>query len=467
MSSDGSGSVAQATDPPAYTHVKLLVVGDSGTGKTSLLQRLAKDLAPPPENMCTPTLGVDFVLLNVVRHGRPVKLWCWDMAGQDRYYSMVNQYWQNTDVALLCYDMSKPGALKSLFANWVQPAKGKLPPHCQIVLVGCKQDEIHAHHADEVQQQAEAVLATFGQRALWTSARHDPQSKLLGMLYPYVDRELGRPRPADPGEAIDLASPAGEGAARQSCSFFLGSFARAQRVDERHCESEERGVYPWLALLPRSPLLLVFSVPSPLPPRAGAGATHEPPPQYPPTLGKITPAQEEEMHLDPAHRLWPLWLLLLGWLRATDAGCPYPVQCPTQEEACPSVVCPGGATILEITTAAPQDTFVWPLWPPAAPARRRRQAQATVPTSFTVDWGDSSPPTPCLDAGAAPCAHTYAAPGTYTVTADPGGRYPVRGWALTVTSSWYSEAAIAKGKVGTTLAYLLRASPKPASSSLV
>eukprot|EP00808_Paulinella_micropora_P016285 g58246.t1 len=147
------------------------------------------------------------------------------------------------------------------------------------------------------------------------------------------------------------------------------------------------------------------------------------------------------MHPASARQPWRPWplLLLCGWLRAAGAGCPYPLQCPTQEEACPSVVCPGGVTILELTTAAPQDTFVWPLWPPTAPsARRRRQAQATVPTSFTVDWGDGSPPTPCLDAGAAPCAHTYAAPGTYTVTADPGGRYPVRGWAL--TPAWHATA---------------------------
>eukprot|EP00808_Paulinella_micropora_P016190 g66522.t1 len=40
--------------------------------------------------------------------------------------------------------------------------------------------------------------------------------------------------------------------------------------------------------------------------------------------------------------------------------------------------------------------------------------------------------------GAAPCAHTYAASGRYTVTADPGGRYPVRGWAL--TPAWHAAA---------------------------
>eukprot|EP00808_Paulinella_micropora_P007406 g72505.t1 len=102
----------------------------------------------------------------------------------------------------------------------------------------------------------------------------------------------------------------------------------------------------------------------------------------------------------------------------------------SRAEACPPVACPGGATILELTTAAPHDTFVWPLWPPAAPAG---------PTSFVVDWGDGSPPTPCLDAGAAPCAHTYALAGTYTVTADPRGRYPVRGWAL--TPAWHATAS--------------------------
>eukprot|EP00808_Paulinella_micropora_P025241 g26833.t1 len=89
------------------------------------------------------------------------------------------------------------------------------------------------------------------------------------------------------------------------------------------------------------------------------------------------------MHLGPARRPWRLWRLL-WWLRAACARCPYPLHCPTQDEACPPVVCPGGATVLELTTAAPQDVSVWPLWPPAAPtAQARRAAAEAVPTSFT------------------------------------------------------------------------------------
>ena len=128
---------------------------------------------------------------------------------------------------------------------------------------------------------------------------------------------------------------------------------------------------------------------------------------------------------------WALWCL--WWACCARAYCPF--VCPPS--GCHPAERPdaGTATVLEVTTAGAQATFVWPLWPPAAAPARRRAAAATY---FWVDWGDGSSPTQCVDAGAAPCRHTFAVAGTYTVRADPGGRFPVRGWAL--TPAWHAAA---------------------------
>ena len=85
--------------------VKLLMLGDSGVGKSSLLNRFTEDSFDP--NFVI-TIGVDFKNKIVVseRTGLRLKLNVWDTAGQERFRTIVPAYYRGADGVVLCYDVS-------------------------------------------------------------------------------------------------------------------------------------------------------------------------------------------------------------------------------------------------------------------------------------------------------------------------------------------------------------------------
>jgi len=97
-------------DPSAY---KILVVGDIGTGKTSLVKRLVSDTFVPHYKS---TIGVDFAVKKLDVNGKQVSLHLWDIAGQGRYGNMTRIYYQGAQAALVVFDVTRTstfeGALK-------------------------------------------------------------------------------------------------------------------------------------------------------------------------------------------------------------------------------------------------------------------------------------------------------------------------------------------------------------------
>ena len=70
---------------------QILLVGDSGVGKSSLLLRFTADKFEPVSN---PTIGVDFRVKYLTVHGKRVKLTIWDTAGQERFRTLTSSYYR-------------------------------------------------------------------------------------------------------------------------------------------------------------------------------------------------------------------------------------------------------------------------------------------------------------------------------------------------------------------------------------
>ena len=71
--------------------MKLIVVGDSGTGKSCLLHRFVEDTFSDEQ---TQTIGVEFGAKVVQLNGQRIKLQIWDTAGQERYRSVTRGYYR-------------------------------------------------------------------------------------------------------------------------------------------------------------------------------------------------------------------------------------------------------------------------------------------------------------------------------------------------------------------------------------
>ncbi|CBJ31636.1 Rab32C, RAB family GTPase [Ectocarpus siliculosus] len=128
--------------------IKILVVGDAGVGKTSVIQRFVNDEFSPTHR---PTIGVDFFIKEVALNGdqsesfpgTTVRVQLWDIAGQDRARKMNRAYFKGALGALVVYDISRPQTFDSaakwkqeLDANITLPNGSSLP----VVLLGNKVD---------------------------------------------------------------------------------------------------------------------------------------------------------------------------------------------------------------------------------------------------------------------------------------------------------------------------------------
>lgn len=87
----------------ATTQIKLLLIGDSGVGKSCCLLRFSEDSFTP--SFIT-TIGIDFKIRTIDLDGKRVKLQIWDTAGQERFRTITTAYYRGAMGILLVYDVT-------------------------------------------------------------------------------------------------------------------------------------------------------------------------------------------------------------------------------------------------------------------------------------------------------------------------------------------------------------------------
>jgi small GTP-binding protein len=117
---------------------KILLIGDSGSGKSSFMRVLEGKTFD--EKQYTSTIGVDYAVVDDTKHNCQLRLW--DTAGSDRFLPITSQYFSGTDAILVFYDLSNPGSYSSI-DKWLlaidkyQTAKTNPP---MVFIVGSKAD---------------------------------------------------------------------------------------------------------------------------------------------------------------------------------------------------------------------------------------------------------------------------------------------------------------------------------------
>mmetsp|Transcript_20034 Transcript_20034/g.34292 ORF Transcript_20034/g.34292 Transcript_20034/m.34292 type:complete len:215 (+) Transcript_20034:153-797(+) len=115
---------------------KVVLIGDSGVGKSNLLSRFTRN----EFNMeSKSTIGVEFATRSVPCEGKTIKAQIWDTAGQERYRAITSAYYRGAVGALLVYDISK----KQTFENvdrWLTELRDHADSNIVIMLVGNKCD---------------------------------------------------------------------------------------------------------------------------------------------------------------------------------------------------------------------------------------------------------------------------------------------------------------------------------------
>lgn len=118
---------------------KVVLIGDSGVGKSNLLLRFTKnDFLMESKS----TIGVEFATRTLKVSGKTIKAQIWDTAGQERYRAITSAYYRGAVGALLVYDITK----KQTFDNterWLSELREHADDDIVILLVGNKSDLRH------------------------------------------------------------------------------------------------------------------------------------------------------------------------------------------------------------------------------------------------------------------------------------------------------------------------------------
>jgi len=129
---------------------KIVLIGDSGVGKSNLLSRFTRNEFNPDSKS---TIGVEFATRSLNVDGKIVKAQIWDTAGQERYRAITSAYYRGAVGALLVYDISKQPTYTNV-ARWLKELRDHADSSIVIMLVGNKSDLKHlrAVLTDEAKQ---------------------------------------------------------------------------------------------------------------------------------------------------------------------------------------------------------------------------------------------------------------------------------------------------------------------------
>ncbi|EPY26771.1 hypothetical protein STCU_00687 [Strigomonas culicis] len=145
---------------------KLLLIGDSGVGKSCLLLRFADDSYT---DSYISTIGVDFKIRTLNLDGKVIKLQIWDTAGQERFRTITSSYYRGAHGIIVVYDTTDMESFKNV-KTWLNEIEKYASENVNKLLVGNKSDLVTKKAVDT--QVAKEFADSLGIPFLETSAKN-------------------------------------------------------------------------------------------------------------------------------------------------------------------------------------------------------------------------------------------------------------------------------------------------------
>ena len=103
---------------------KIIVIGDSGVGKSSLTKRAVKNSF---EDDQMSTIGFEFFTINCKMNNLEIRLQIWDTCGQEAYRSLVKNFYRNASLAIITYSIDSEESFSHI-ESWIQELKVNSTP---------------------------------------------------------------------------------------------------------------------------------------------------------------------------------------------------------------------------------------------------------------------------------------------------------------------------------------------------
>ena len=149
-----------------YDHLlKLLLIGDSGVGKTCILLRYSDDVY---NIFQTQTVGIDFRIKTIEVRGKRIKLQIWDTAGQERFQNITANYYRGAMGIMLVYDITNKTSFDNI-ARWLRTIQKHAGEDVEKMILGNKCDRDSSRLISR--ERGEMVARENGVPFLETSAK--------------------------------------------------------------------------------------------------------------------------------------------------------------------------------------------------------------------------------------------------------------------------------------------------------
>mmetsp|Transcript_22791 Transcript_22791/g.66358 ORF Transcript_22791/g.66358 Transcript_22791/m.66358 type:complete len:206 (-) Transcript_22791:174-791(-) len=156
--------------PPAgrgYSHlVKLLLIGDSAVGKSSVLLRYADDQFT---SSFITTIGIDFKIKSITLDGKRVKLQIWDTAGQERFKTITTAYYRGAMGIILVYDVTNRTTFQNV-QNWMRQIELHAAENVNKIIIANKCD-VDKGRRQVSFEEGKALADEYGVKFFETSAK--------------------------------------------------------------------------------------------------------------------------------------------------------------------------------------------------------------------------------------------------------------------------------------------------------
>eukprot|EP00347_Sterkiella_histriomuscorum_P005565 403356122 len=161
---------------------KVIVIGDSGVGKSCIVQRLTQDVFKTDHQI---TIGVEFGAFVMKIDGKIIKLMIWDTAGQEQFRSITKLFYKNSDAAVIVYDVTKRVSFEDV-EEWQEEIINNTDEDVLQYLVGNRvdlQEEREVPTNEGIQASKEKNFAQFFE----TSAR---TGQNISVLFQTLSKQL-------------------------------------------------------------------------------------------------------------------------------------------------------------------------------------------------------------------------------------------------------------------------------------
>ena len=115
---------------------KLIVIGDSSVGKSSLTTMATKNIF---EESYSATIGFEFFTFNIKLNGKVIKLQIWDTCGQELYRSLITNFYRNSSLAIIVYNVTDRKSFENVDL-WFKELRTHSNPNVKVFLIGNKND---------------------------------------------------------------------------------------------------------------------------------------------------------------------------------------------------------------------------------------------------------------------------------------------------------------------------------------